>query len=240
MSRTTQEATIQSPTARLRLAVRAEPYYRSLQRGLALGYRRGKNGGSWLARTRDPVRDGYTETKIGPADDEGEKTVQGLSYDEAAQRAREIFAIEEAKRTSGVQPGAKRKVVDDVLDLYVEGYTSGHARRDKKPGRDLKNLNSILTAHVRPAFGKIRLDQLNADMLERFKSALAGAPKLSRNGKAAKPAASGATHPSEAEGLESKPSNDPDDRERHEERMRKRRARQPHRYPAAGGFELCG
>jgi integrase len=225
MSRTTQEAAIQSPTARSRLAVRTEPYYRSLQRGLALGYRRGKNGGSWLARTRDPVRDGYTETKIGPADDEGEKTVQGLSYDEAAQRAREIFAQEEAKRTSGVQPGAKRKVVDDVLDLYVDGYVSGDARRDKKPGRDLKNLNSILTAHVRPALGKIRLDQLNSDMLERFKSALASAPKLSRNGKAANAPGSSAIHPSEAEGLESIPSSNADDREQHEERMRKRRAR---------------
>jgi integrase len=225
MSRTTQEASIQSPTARARLAGRTEPYYRSLQRGLALGYRRGKNGGSWLARTRDPVRDGYSETKIGPADDEGEKTVQGLSYDEAAQRAREIFAQEEAKRTSGVQPGAKRKVVDNVLDLYVDGYISGAARRDEKPGRDLKNLNSILTAHIRPALGKIRLDQLNADMLERFKSALASAPKLSRNGKAARLAVNGATHPSEAEGLASIPSGDPDDREQHEERMRKRRAR---------------
>jgi len=225
MSRTTQEASIQSPTARARLAVRVEPYYRSLQRGLALGYRRGKNGGSWLARTRDPVRNGYTETKIGPADDEGEQTVQGLSYDEAAQRAREIFAIEEAKRTSGVQPGAKRKVVDDVLDLYVVGYTSGDARRDKKPGRDLKNLNSILTVHVRPALGKIRLDQLNSDMLERFKTALASAPKLSRNGKAAGLAASGTTNISGGEELDSKPPNDPDDREQHEERMRKRRAR---------------
>ncbi|HZL41339.1 MAG TPA: tyrosine-type recombinase/integrase [Pseudolabrys sp.] len=222
MSRTTQEANLQSPTARARLAVRVEPYYRSLQRGLALGYRRGKNGGSWLARTRDPVRDGYTETKIGPADDEGEQTVQGLSYDEATQRAREIFAQEEAKRTSGVQPGAKRKVVDDVLDLYVVGYTSGDARRDKKPGRDLKNLKSILTVHVRPALGKIRLDQLNADMLEKFKADLASAPKLSRNGKAAGLTAS---DPSEDKDPDNKPSNDPDDREQHEERMRKRRAR---------------
>ena len=224
MSRTTQEAPIQSPTARARLAARTEPYYRSLQRGLALGYRRGKNGGSWLARTRDPVRDGYTETKIGPADDDGEKTVQGLSYDQAEQRAREIFALEEAKRTSGVQPGAKRKVVDDVLDLYVDGYLSGDARRDKTPGRDLRNLNSILRVHIRPALGKVRLDQLNADMLERFKSALVGAAKLSRNGKAARPAASGAAHSAEAGGS-SEPPSDPDGRGRHEEHMRKRRSR---------------
>jgi integrase len=225
MSRTTQEASIQSPTARARLAVRAEPYYRSLQRGLALGYRRGIHGGSWLARTRDPVRDGYTETKIGPADDEGEKTIQGVNYDEATKCAREIFAQEEARRTSGVQPGAKRKLVDDVLDLYVNGYTTGNARRDQKPGRDLKNLTSILTVHVRPALGQIRLDQLNSDMLEKFKADLACSPKLSRNGKAAKPARGDASHSTKAVGPESRPSSDPEVCEQDEERVRKRRAR---------------
>lgn len=174
---------------------------------------------------RDPVRGGYSETKIGPADDAGEKTVQGLSYDEAAQRAREMFAQEEANRTSGVQPGAKKKVVDDVLDLYVEGYISGAARRDEKPGRDLKNLNSILSVHIRPALGNVRIDQLNADMLEKFKTDLARAPKLSRNGTATKAALSGTTNSSGVEGLESKLSSDPTDREQQEERIRKRRAR---------------
>lgn len=185
MARTIQEASIQSRAARARLPARVEPYYRSLQRGLALGYRRGIRGGSWLARMRDPVHDRYTETKIGPADDAGEKTVQGLSYDEAAQRAREIFVQEEAKRTSGVQPGVKKKLVNDVLDLYVEGYINGAARRDGRPGRDLKNLSSIMSVHIRPALGNVRLDQLNTDRLEKFKADLASAPKLSRNGGAA-------------------------------------------------------
>jgi hypothetical protein len=39
---------------------------------------------NWLARTRDPVRDGYTEAKIEPTDHNGAKTVQGLSYDDGA------------------------------------------------------------------------------------------------------------------------------------------------------------
>ena len=124
-----------------------------------------------------------------------------------------------------MQPGAKRKLINDMLDLYVDDYTSGDARRDRKPGRDLKNLESILTVHIRPAVGNIRLDQLNSEMLERFKSALASAPKLCRTGNAAKPAVTGAAHPYEPDGLESKPSSNPDDREQREERMRKRRAR---------------
>jgi integrase len=190
-----------------------------------VGYRRGVHGGTWLARTRDPMRNGYTETKIGPADDEGEKTVQGLNYDEATKRAREIFAQEEARRTSGVQPGAKRKSIADVLDLYVAGYTSDDARRDEKPGHDLRNLKSIMTVHVRPALGHIRLDQINSTLLEKFKADLATSPKLSRNGKAARPVLSGACHPAKIAVLESGPSSDPEDREQQQERVRKGRAR---------------
>lgn len=225
MARTTQESNIQSPTARARLPMRTEPYYRSLQRGLAVGYRRGVHGGSWLARLRDPRRDGYTEIKIGPADDQGEKTVQGLSYDEAAVQARAIFAEEEARRTSAVQPAAKKKLVDDVLDLYLAGYIDGAARRDRTPGRDLKNLKSILTVHIRPALGNVRLDRLNSDILETFKTGLVSAPKLARNGKPAKPARNDMDHSSRSGAVESGPASNGDDHEEAEERLRKRRAR---------------
>jgi hypothetical protein len=225
MARTTQETPIQSATARLRLGVRAEPYYRALQRGLALGYRRGKHGGSWLARTRDTVRNGYVETKIGPADDQPDKTVQGLSYDEAAQRAREIFAEEEARRTSGVQPGSKKKTVDDVLNRYVEGYTSGDARRDKKPGRDLKNLNSILNLHVRPVLGHIRLDQLNSDMLEKFKTDQVKSPKLSRSGRPANGVCKANLRSSDMIDLKTAAFGNIESSEDEDERVRKRRAR---------------
>lgn len=220
MARTTRETAIHSRTARGNLAPRTEPYYRSLQRGLALGYRRGKYGGSWLARMHDPVRAAYSEIKIGPADDDSGHTVEGLTYDEATHRAREIFAEEVARRTSGVRPSAKRTTMTDVLDRYIEGYTSGVARRGERPGRDLKNLNSILNVHIRPALGHLRLDQINSDLLEKFKAGLARSPKLSRTGM---PATSGRKDIR-------KQSNDPgrdqeDDQEAEEERLRKRKAR---------------
>jgi len=41
---------IESPTARLKLAVRHEPYWRTIDEGMHLGYRKGKRKGSWLAR----------------------------------------------------------------------------------------------------------------------------------------------------------------------------------------------
>lgn len=71
MARITLETNLQSPSARVRLPIRAEPYYRNVQHGLALGYRHGRRGGSWLARIRDPFQAIYQDKKLGRADDEG-------------------------------------------------------------------------------------------------------------------------------------------------------------------------
>ena len=47
----------------MRLAIRTEPYWRGLEKGFALGYRRRGRGGTWLARRRQ-VDGGYAEHRI--------------------------------------------------------------------------------------------------------------------------------------------------------------------------------
>jgi len=188
MSRVTQETNLQSPAARARLPIRAEPFYRNVQQGLAVGYRRGKRGGSWLARIRHPDHATYGEIKLGRADDMG--AADGgvtLTYDQAVKAARDAQALEDAKRVSGVIPGAGKLTVNDLLDDYVKGYISGDARRGERPGRDITNLNSILNCHIRPALGELRVDQITAERLKRFKLDIASAQKLTRNGSPAKP-----------------------------------------------------
>lgn len=218
MARTVQETNLQSPTARSRLAPRGEPYYRSLQQGLALGYRRGLSGGTWIARVRDPLKGSYTEFRIGPSDDLGQKTAAALSFDEAAQQARHIYEHEQDKRAAGVGRDARRKRVNDALDLYVADYKDGGGHRGGKPGRDLKNLESILRVHVRPRLGDVFLSDLNAGVLEKFKLDLVLAPKLNRNGLPARCSEKrlGADDPS---------CQKEDDWEDEAERIRKRRAR---------------
>ena len=46
MSRTLREATLDTRAARLRLPSSRKPYWRSVEGGLQLGYRRGERGGS--------------------------------------------------------------------------------------------------------------------------------------------------------------------------------------------------
>ena len=55
MARTVRDANLETRTARLRLPIRPEPYWRGLEKGFALGYRRRGKGGTWLARRR-PAR----------------------------------------------------------------------------------------------------------------------------------------------------------------------------------------
>src|SRR5262249_56131044 len=51
MARRLRDATLDSREARRKLAPRGEPYYRSVERGVHLGYRRRANAaGTWLIR----------------------------------------------------------------------------------------------------------------------------------------------------------------------------------------------
>ena len=51
MGRTVRDTNLETKTARLKLAPRRKPYWRVLEGGLHMGYRRTKEGGgSWVAR----------------------------------------------------------------------------------------------------------------------------------------------------------------------------------------------
>ena len=50
MARTVQDQKIGSRDARSKLAASGKPYYRALDPGLHLGYRKGAAGGKWVMR----------------------------------------------------------------------------------------------------------------------------------------------------------------------------------------------
>ena len=64
MARTVRDFNLESRAACLRLPIRSEPYWRGLEKGFALGYRRRAKGGTWLARWRSAAG-GYIEHRIG-------------------------------------------------------------------------------------------------------------------------------------------------------------------------------
>src|SRR5215510_5948915 len=76
--------------ARLRLKKRREPYWRSISEGLAVGYRRGLKGGTWIARHYS-AEHGRRHQSIGTADADADGA-HVLSFAQAQEGARKWFA----------------------------------------------------------------------------------------------------------------------------------------------------
>ncbi|HUJ86546.1 MAG TPA: hypothetical protein VLX30_06815, partial [Burkholderiales bacterium] len=88
--RTKSGGNVGSVSARAKLKARREPYWVPIVRGCALGYRKGKTGGTWIARVR--AADGrQTYHALGAADDQNAN--QGLTYEAALRQARRLFKI---------------------------------------------------------------------------------------------------------------------------------------------------
>lgn len=88
MAKRVRDAVLDSPTARAKLKQQPKPYFRAIDRGLHLGYRKGKTGGAWVAR-RYLGDERYAVEALGHADDR--KTANGttvLTFHQAQDRAR--------------------------------------------------------------------------------------------------------------------------------------------------------
>jgi integrase len=117
MPRTVRDAQLESRAARSRLKPRGDPYYRAIEEGLHLGYRKPKSGaGKWVARFYIGKDAGYEYEPLGPADDysDADGTII-LSYKQAQALARERLV---ARARAGVARGPL--TVTDALDLYVK------------------------------------------------------------------------------------------------------------------------
>src|SRR5262249_6142063 len=90
MARTIRDANLETRAARSRLRARGKPYFRSLEQGLHLGYRKLASGpGTWCAR-HYVGQQSYEVERIGIADDASDADgVRILSYRQAQNLARE-------------------------------------------------------------------------------------------------------------------------------------------------------
>ncbi|MDP6712804.1 MAG: hypothetical protein QGG38_09030, partial [Nitrospinaceae bacterium] len=71
MGRAVNDAAITTRNARSKLLVSKSIHWRAIDRGMHLGYRKGKNGGTWIVRFRKENRT-YVTHAIGAADDRSE------------------------------------------------------------------------------------------------------------------------------------------------------------------------
>jgi integrase len=133
MARKVRDATLDSRTARAKLAPRGKPYWRVVEEGLHIGYRRlAKGGGKWVMRSY--AGDGaYTTETIGTADDVRDADgATVLSFGQAQTLARDRFTAA-GRLAAGLPakagPYTVRQCVGDYLAWIEEHRKSARVIR---------------------------------------------------------------------------------------------------------------
>lgn len=176
MARTLRDARLDTRAARLRLKRRREPYWRSISDGLAIGYRKGAKGGTWIARHYS-AEYGRRFQSIGTADGVAEADGEHvLSFAQAQGAARDWF-FELARQDRGEVRGGPY-TVRECLEDYAT-WLLGH----RKSGRDARYR---LDTHILPKLGQIECDRLTTAEMQKWLRDLANSPALLRSGKDAK------------------------------------------------------
>ena len=171
MAKTVRDATLDSRTAREKLKARAKPYFRSLDRGLHLGYRKGKRGGTWVVR-RYLGEEQYVIEAVGAADDKQDADgLHVLSFFQAqtAARNRAVTAAEEQKLAAAGPAITVEHAVNEymaVRDARTASQKGVAAAHSDARGRLAKHVLSDADMAARP------LAQLTADHLSVWRSSI--------------------------------------------------------------------
>jgi len=162
MARTIRDTALETRTARGRLRARGKPYYRSLEPGLHLGYRRPLSGpGKWVARHYIGDQS-YQLEVIGTADDFSDADgVRILSYRQAQALARER-ATARAHHAAGKHGPL---TVADAMEAYFE-FLEAHRRT----ARDARVRAEAL---IIPELGDLEVQALTAERIRKWHLGLA-------------------------------------------------------------------
>jgi len=152
----------------LRLPIRGEPYWRGLERGFALGYRRRASGGTWLARRRQGDG-GYAEHRIGTTDDfQDADGVAVLDYRHAQKAAREWWRVERRREEGHDTPDGPVTVALVIAD-YLKAY-------ERRGGKAVYTTRLAADTHILPALGETPVSKLTARKIEDWHHRLAEQP----------------------------------------------------------------
>jgi integrase len=159
MPRTVREKRLDSPAARAKLKHSGKPYWRAIDVGLHLGYRRGLNGGRWVQRRY--LGDGnYSVETIAIADDHSPADgITILDFFQAQRRVREFAA-------RARQP-ASSFTVATAMDAYFE-------RLKHEGSRSLADAKRRARFHILPGLGDVPVADLTRDIISKWLTGMAG------------------------------------------------------------------
>ena len=185
MARTVRDTNLETRTARLRLVTRPKPYWRVIETGLHLGYRRTKEGGgSWVVRRflgMDHAGVGrYGEATIGTADDIGDAdalTVQ--TFREAQDAARQWWRTE-LRRDAGHEAMDGPFTVAAALNLYF-------AERERRGSKGLGKDRQAAKARIQTPLGDVEVAKLTTKRIRDWHAGIATSARMTRAGRFSEP-----------------------------------------------------
>jgi hypothetical protein len=174
MARAVRDAKLDSRAARERLDARGKPYFRTLDPGLHLGYRKLKGGpGRWVVRFYEGEQ-AYAVETIATADDSSDANgVDVLDFRQAQAEARKRRDAR-AHRVAGNGPFT----VAAAIERYLESL---EAR-----GKDPTDTRARAEKMIVPDLGGFEVAQLTTDDIRKWVTKLASTPPRLRTAKGEK------------------------------------------------------
>ena len=172
MARKVKDKQLDSREARGRLVARGKPYWRSLEQGLHIGYRRLRGrAGTWWAR-HYVGNQTYTVEGIGAADDLSDADgIAILSFWQAQDKARQLMVTRAHAAAGKTRP----VTVNDAMMDYL-----GFLDSNRKSGRGARNRYE---AFIKPSLGDIEINALTTDQIHAWHVGLTKKPPRVRTRK---------------------------------------------------------
>ena len=176
MPRTARNAKLDTRSARSKLTERREPYWHVLSKGCALGYRRGVNGGNWIARLRDDVGKQHYEA-LGAADDVRDAdALMVFTFAQAQERARNWFGSKARELAGHAEPQVGPYTVTVAISDYL-------AARERRGSKGVRKDRYAADSRIVPTLGTIEVSKLTARRIQDWLQQVATTPKFVRTGR---------------------------------------------------------
>jgi len=176
MARMIRDAKLETRTGRDGLKVRHDPYFRLIERGLYLGYRKKANApGSWIVRRYGDGK--YTTENLRSADD---RLVIADDYSDADDTTVLSFAQAQA-RIIAKRPGEPAAVKNEnyTVENAMEDYFKW-LEGEGKSADAIEDARYRYEASIKPKLGSLKIEkELTAEKIRSWRDALAkSAPRL--------------------------------------------------------------
>ncbi|MDN5871748.1 MAG: site-specific integrase [Nitrococcus sp.] len=175
MARTVRDSRLETRTARLKLAPRGKPYYRALDQGLHIGYRKTTTGGRWVVRAYAGGGQYITQT-LGDADDHADADGDlVIDFSTAQAKARQRAAELEAQaRGARIGPYTVADACEDYDCEHVRPHGKGIGPRETR---------RLMNREIRLPLGQVMLAKITTAMIRNWLNDIAARPPCYSSGK---------------------------------------------------------